>query len=69
MQHLACFSAGMFALGAKENAHLDDNKNEYYFNLGASIANTCHESYRQTKTGLGPEIFWFDGKLEAQIKK
>lgn len=66
MGHLACFSAGMFALGAKENAHLDDKKNSYYLDLGAQLANTCHESYNRTKTGLGPETFWFSGELEAQ---
>ena len=39
----ACFTAGMFALGSK------GSRNEKHFvNLGAEIANTCHESYRKT---------------------
>lgn len=39
----ACFTAGMFALGAK------GSRNEKHFvNLGGEIANTCHESYRKT---------------------
>lgn len=39
----ACFTAGMFALGAK------GSRNEKHFiSLGEGIANTCHESYRKT---------------------
>ena len=39
----ACFTPGMFLLGAK------GSKNEKHFiNLAAEIANTCHESYRKT---------------------
>lgn len=60
MDHLACFTAGMFALGSK------GSKNEKHFvNLGAEIANTCHESYRKTATGIGPEAFRFEGPHEA----
>lgn len=68
MGHLACFSAGMFALGANENAH-DPKRNDYYFQLGADIAETCHESYIRTATKIGPEVFWFTGTLEAQFLK
>ena len=43
----ACFTAGMFALGSK------GSKNEKHFvNLGAEIANTCHESYRKTSNQI-----------------
>ncbi|KAJ7394206.1 Mannosyl-oligosaccharide 1,2-alpha-mannosidase IB [Desmophyllum pertusum] len=60
MDHLACFTAGMFALGAK------GSRNEKHFlNLGGAIANTCHESYRKTATGIGPEAFRFEGPHEA----
>lgn len=60
MDHLACFTAGMFALGAK------GSRNEKHFiNLGGEIANTCHESYRKTATGIGPEAFRFEGPHEA----
>jgi mannosyl-oligosaccharide alpha-1,2-mannosidase len=39
----ACFTAGMFALGAK------GSKDEKHFiDLGAALANTCHESYKRT---------------------
>ncbi|XP_031554360.1 mannosyl-oligosaccharide 1,2-alpha-mannosidase IA-like [Actinia tenebrosa] len=60
MDHLACFTAGMFALGAK------GSKDEKHFlNLGAGLANTCHESYKRTATSIGPESFRFEGNYEA----
>lgn len=39
----ACFTAGMFALGAKGS-----RSEKHFINLGAELANTCHESYRKT---------------------
>ena len=46
----ACFTAGMFALGSK------GSKNEKHFvNLGAEIANTCHESYRKTSNQINTD--------------
>lgn len=39
----ACFTAGMFALGAK-----DSKDEKHYLNLAAGLANTCHESYIRT---------------------
>ncbi|XP_029187089.2 mannosyl-oligosaccharide 1,2-alpha-mannosidase IA-like [Acropora millepora] len=60
MDHLACFTPGMFLLGAK------GSKNETHFiNLAAELANTCHESYRKTATGIGPDAFRFVGPYEA----
>ena len=66
MGHLACFAAGMFGLGAKTNAH-DQKRADKYLQLGADLANTCHESYVRTATKIGPEVFWFSGELDAQI--
>lgn len=66
MGHLACFAAGMYALGAAENAH-EESRGQHFAKLGADLAHTCHESYRKTKTGIGPEVFWFSGDLDAQI--
>lgn len=60
MDHLACFTAGMFALGAKGS-----RSEKHFINLGAELANTCHESYRKTATGIGPEAFRFEGPHEA----
>ncbi|KAH8241946.1 hypothetical protein KR038_003159 [Drosophila bunnanda] len=63
MDHLACFSGGMFALGAatRQNAYTDR-----YMAVGKGIANTCHESYIRTPTQLGPETFRFSEALEAR---
>ncbi|GFN80846.1 alpha-1,2-mannosidase [Plakobranchus ocellatus] len=61
MDHLACFTAGMIGIGAEGS---DDEKR--YIELGEGIANTCHESYIRTATGLGPEAFRFEGAVEAK---
>jgi len=57
MEHLACFSGGMIALGG-QTLFSDENKAKY-ISIGANITNTCHESYVRTKTQLGPETFTF----------
>ncbi|XP_053561359.1 mannosyl-oligosaccharide 1,2-alpha-mannosidase IC [Bombina bombina] len=62
MGHLTCFAAGMLALGAND---AQAKKKEYYMELAAEIANTCHESYLRTETKLGPEVFRFDSGAEA----
>ena len=41
----ACFSGGMFALGA---AHATNGRSEHFMEVGKGIANTCHESYQRT---------------------
>ena len=63
MDHLSCFSGGMFALGSLELT--GDRKKDYFLKLGANITDTCHESYRRTATGLGPETFYFTEREEA----
>lgn len=54
MDHLACFSGGLFALGA---ATYQNQYTTRYMEIGKGITNTCHESYAQTATKLGPEAF------------
>ena len=44
MQHLACFSGGMFALGAEGSSNP-----EHYMKLGADLTHTCHESYDRSR--------------------
>ncbi|KAF9186375.1 hypothetical protein BGZ51_002069 [Haplosporangium sp. Z 767] len=54
MEHLACFMAGSFAIGAK------------YFNrpkdmtLAKQVAEGCYLSYHHSTTGLGPEAMKFN---------
>ncbi|XP_054153997.1 mannosyl-oligosaccharide 1,2-alpha-mannosidase IA-like [Oppia nitens] len=63
MEHLTCFSGGMFAIGAQYET--DANKKQYYMALGANITDTCYESYRRTATQIGPEAFFFTPNEEA----
>ncbi|KAI8034387.1 mannosyl-oligosaccharide alpha-1,2-mannosidase IA isoform X3 [Drosophila gunungcola] len=63
MDHLACFSGGLFALGAatRQNDYTDK-----YMEVGKGITNTCHESYIRAPTQLGPEAFRFSEAVEAR---
>ena len=63
MEHLACFSGGMFSLGALDIT--DERRKNYFFYLGANITDTCYESYRRTATHIGPEAFYFTEREEA----
>ncbi|KAJ3024645.1 UNVERIFIED_CONTAM: Mannosyl-oligosaccharide 1,2-alpha-mannosidase IB [Siphonaria sp. JEL0065] len=52
--HLACFSGGMFAMGGiagKDRDHWEQN-----FKLGAQITETCWTMYKNTVTGIGPDV-------------
>jgi hypothetical protein len=46
MEHLACFSGGMFALGAHGET------SEEHFEIGKGITHTCHLSYHTQR------VFW-----------
>lgn len=66
MDHLVCFAGGMFALGATEGLPIDiarrrkwTTTQENDFRLGMELTRTCYEMYKQTKTGLAPEIVHF----------
>ena len=54
MDHLACFTAGMFALGSHTIKSAESAK---HMQVAEQLGNTCHESYARTSTGLGPESF------------
>ena len=56
----------MFALGGNE---IHDNQSKKNFEIGSELANTCHESYVRTPTGLGPESFRFSEEMEAKALK
>ncbi|XP_076357633.1 mannosyl-oligosaccharide 1,2-alpha-mannosidase IA-like [Tachypleus tridentatus] len=66
MDHLACFSGGMLALGSQS---LPDDRKEHYMELAKNIGNTCHESYQRSATKLGPETFRFLEGIEAKSVK
>lgn len=53
MDHLACFTGGMFMLGSNWG---EDKEN---LELGLAITETCHLLYAGQATGIGPEVFNF----------
>ncbi|KAK4232490.1 glycoside hydrolase [Podospora fimiseda] len=56
-EHLACFSGGNFILGGLT---LSDPS---YVKFGLELVNGCRATYKNTETGIGPEIFrWQDGR-------
>jgi|ERR1711936_473650 len=57
MDHLACFTGGMFSLAAVND---NDEVKKKWMNIAEEITRTCHESYENTVTKLGPEIIRFD---------
>jgi mannosyl-oligosaccharide alpha-1,2-mannosidase len=63
MSHLACFVPGMFALEAM--AEKNARKKAELIRLAEALAHTCHESYRRSNTGIGPEVFYFELGSEA----
>jgi len=56
MDHLACFSGGMFALGAQGNTKERD------LAIAKNITKTCHENYVRNPTRIGAETFSFHGR-------
>ena len=60
MGHLTCFAGGLFALTAMQTqGFLSDQERSQYARLAEEVTRTCRESYVQTATGLGPEVFYF----------
>jgi len=53
----ACFSGGMFGLGAAEEA-TDDA--DFHLQVGEDVTETCWVSYHNNPSGLGAEAMFFD---------
>ncbi|QSS54594.1 mannosyl-oligosaccharide 1,2-alpha-mannosidase [Histoplasma capsulatum var. duboisii H88] len=75
MDHLVCFLPGTIASGvtggltvaeAKKSYGWSDEK-EKQMNLAKELIKTCWGMYKVTKTGLAPEITWFDAD-DADLK-
>ena len=56
-QHLTCFLAGLFALGAHTIPDIDQ-KHAW---AAEGLAHSCWISYADSRTGLGPEVMSFRG--------
>lgn len=63
MSHLACFAPGMFAL--ESFVESDPERKAKALKMAEELGHTCHESYRKSTTGLGPEMFYFNENQEA----
>ncbi|CAJ0958796.1 unnamed protein product, partial [Mesorhabditis belari] len=63
MEHLGCFCGGMFALDAFNEPNA--TRARHYMDLAKDIGHTCHESYRKSAIGIGPEAFRFTNDVEA----
>jgi len=58
MGHLACFSGGFWMLGTRVlPEHAADNAE-----IAEGVTKSCHESYKLSSTGIGPEAFGTDGR-------
>lgn len=64
MEHLACFSGGMFALQSANE--VNSTVAAHYLELAEKLAHTCHESYVRSAIGIGPEAFRFTSDVEAK---
>lgn len=67
MDHLVCFLAGNLALGATNGLPLSVAQRMSWnaqqatdMKLAKELMKTCNEMYRATKTGIAPEIVYFN---------
>ena len=61
----ACFVGGLFALGAKHAP--TPEWEQWYLETGAGVTETCHESYKKSPNGIGPEMMLFDSRNEVVL--
>jgi len=55
MEHLACFSGGLFALSSTTT------HNQEHLTLAEGIAETCHDMYQSSATKLSPDVVHVHG--------
>ena len=55
MEHLACFSGGLFAL-----SYMQDGRKDTQLDFGKNVAATCHFMYKSSATGLSGDKFQFN---------
>ncbi|PRP81686.1 mannosyl-oligosaccharide 1,2-alpha-mannosidase IA-like isoform 2 [Planoprotostelium fungivorum] len=61
MDHLVCFAAGMFGLGAEGERRSADME------VAAGLTETCYQMYRRQKTGISPEIVRFSEQNDMYV--
>jgi len=73
MDHLVCFMPGTILLGTTNGTTVDNVKQrglwtareEEDLNLAKELMKTCYEMYHSTKTGLAPEITFFNTQQDS----
>lgn len=68
MDHLVCFMGGLLAMGATEGLSINKARTMDWWNyereqdwlLAQELTYTCYQTYKQTPTGLAPEIVVFN---------
>jgi len=73
MDHLVCFLPGTLAIGVTGGKRLDRSTvltptQQSDLQLAMDMTRTCFEMYNMTKTGLAPEIVYFTGNHDMEIK-
>ncbi|KAF9431294.1 mannosyl-oligosaccharide alpha-1,2-mannosidase [Podila epigama] len=78
MDHLVCFLGGTMALASTDGHAITSRSNPRYnftplqetdFKIGEELTKSCYEMYRQTETGLAPEIVHWVHKLDQTTDK
>eukprot|EP00760_Papus_ankaliazontas_P019459 PhM_4_TR18027/c0_g1_i1/m.93096/K01230/MAN1; mannosyl-oligosaccharide alpha-1,2-mannosidase len=65
MDHLACFTGGMYALGAlKLKGEIDTKTYNHWRDVARGLTDTCHLMYSKQRTGIAPEIVEFPGNQD-----
>ncbi|EDV53150.2 mannosyl-oligosaccharide alpha-1,2-mannosidase IA [Drosophila erecta] len=65
MRHSECFVGGLFALGATETLLKHWEK---YVQMSIGLTDTCHDSYWNSPTRLGPDTFAFTEEGQKEIE-
>eukprot|EP01062_Namystynia_karyoxenos_P084415 TRINITY_DN9927_c0_g1_i1.p1 TRINITY_DN9927_c0_g1~~TRINITY_DN9927_c0_g1_i1.p1 ORF type:complete len:811 (+),score=282.85 TRINITY_DN9927_c0_g1_i1:41-2473(+) len=64
MDHLACFTGGMFALGVHEIGHAVSSSgpdNDEVLRVAEELTETCYQMYHKQPSGVAPELVEFRG--------
>lgn len=65
MEHLSCFTGGLFALAS--NTITEKRLLSKYWNLAEEITKTCHVLYNFTATGLAPDSIFLLRSLKQDV--
>ena len=77
MDHLVCFMGGLLAMGATEGLNINeartmdwwDYDREEDWSLAQELTYTCYQMYKQTPSGLAPEIVVFNDPESMEAKE